>query len=239
MLMMLEVKDLHSYYEDSYILQGVSLQVPRENIVAVLGRNGVGKTTLIHSIISFVKPRRGVILLEGQEITGKPTHEIIRQGLGLVPQGRRVFYSLSVMENLTVPFHCSPSIGTKTKPWTEEEIFDIFPVLRERCKQKAGTLSGGEQQMLAIARALVSGPKLLLLDEPSEGLAPLIVREIAKVIPRLRDQGMTLLFVEQNFNMALSVADRIFVMSRGKMVHESTPEDLSHNEEIKARYLGM
>jgi branched-chain amino acid transport system ATP-binding protein len=236
---MLEVSDLHSYYEDSYILQGISLLVPKGNLIAVLGRNGVGKTTLIHSIVSFVKPRRGMIFFEGQEITGKPTHEIIRQGLALVPQGRRVFYSLSVMENLTVPFRCLPSIGTNIKPWAEERIFDIFPVLRERCKQKAGTLSGGEQQMLAIARALVSGPKLLLMDEPSEGLAPLIVREIAKVMPRLRDQGMTMLLVEQNFNMALSVADRIFVMSRGKMVHESSPEDLSHNEEIKTRYLGM
>ena len=143
------------------------------------------------------------------------------------------------MENLTVPFRCPSSMGTKSKPWREEEILDIFPVLRERCNQKAGTLSGGEQQMLAIARALVSRPKFLLLDEPSEGLAPRIVREIAKIIPQLRDQGITMLLVEQNFDMALSIADRIFVMSRGKMVHESSPEDLSHNEEIKARYLGM
>jgi branched-chain amino acid transport system ATP-binding protein len=237
--MVLEVIDLHSYYEDSYILQGISFQVPRENVIAVLGRNGVGKTTLIHSIISFVKPRRGAILFEGQEITGKPTHEIIRQGLALVPQGRRVFYSLSVMENLTVPFRCPPLIGTEIKPWTEREIFDIFPALRDRRNQKSGTLSGGEQQMLAIARALVSGPKLLLLDEPSEGLAPLVVQEIAGVIPRLRDQGMTILLVEQNFNMALSVADKIFVMSRGKVVHESSPEDLVQDEEIKARYLGI
>jgi len=237
--MVLEVIDLHSYYEDSYILQGISFQVPRENVIAVLGRNGVGKTTLIHSIISFVKPRRGAIFFEGQEITGKPTHEIIRQGLALVPQGRRVFYSLSVLENLTVPFRCSPLIGTEIKPWTEREIFDAFPALRDRRNQKSGTLSGGEQQMLAIARALVSGPKLLLLDEPSEGLAPLVVQEIAGVIPRLRHQGMTILLVEQNFNMALSVADKIFVMSRGKVVHESSPEDLVKNEEIKAHYLGI
>lgn len=239
MPMMLEVTDLHSYYEGSYILQGVSLQVPKGNVIAVLGRNGVGKTTLIHSIISFVKPRRGVVLFDGQEITGKPTHEIVRQGLALVPQGRRVFYSLSVIENLTVPFHCPPQIGTKIKPWTEGEIFDTFPALRERRKQKAGTLSGGEQQMLVIGRALVGGPKLLLLDEPSEGLAPLVVKEISGVIPRLRDQGMTMLLVEQNFNMALSVADWILVMSRGKMVHESSPQDLWHNEEIKANYLGI
>jgi branched-chain amino acid transport system ATP-binding protein len=237
--MMLDVTDLHSYYEDSYILQGISFEVPKGNVIAVLGRNGVGKTTLINSIVALVKPRRGKILFEGQEITGKPTHEIIRQGMALVPQGRRVFYSLTVMENLTVPFRCLSSIGTKAKPWREEGILEIFPILRERCKQKAGTLSGGEQQMLAIARALVSSPKFLLLDEPSEGLAPLVVREIAKTIPQLRGQGITMLLVEQNFNMALSVADRIFVMSRGKMVHESSPENLSHNEEIKARYLGM
>ncbi len=236
--MMLEITDLDSYYEDSYILQGICLQVPK-GVVAVLGRNGVGKTTLIHSIVSLVKPRRGMVFFEGRDITGKPTHEIIRQGLALVPQGRRVFYSLTVMENLTVPFRCPPSIGKRIKPWGEEEIFNIFPKLRERCNQKAGTLSGGEQQMLAIARALISGPKLLLLDEPSEGLAPLIVREIGKVIIGLREQGVTMLLVEQNFNMALSVSDKILVMSRGKMVHESSPKDLLHNEEIKARYLGM
>jgi branched-chain amino acid transport system ATP-binding protein len=217
---MLELVDLQTYYGDSFILQGVSLQVPQGNVVAILGRNGVGKTTLIHSIVNFVKPRQGKICLEGEEITGKPTHEIMRRGVALVPQGRRVFPSLSVAENLIVPFRCQPS---------ETNLV----------KQKAGSLSGGEQQMLAIARALVSGPKLMLLDEPSEGLAPLIVKEIAKVIVQMRQLGMAILLVEQNFNLAVELADRIYIMSRGLVVFDSNPEELIRNEEMKRRYLGM
>jgi branched-chain amino acid transport system ATP-binding protein len=236
---MLELVDLQTYYGDSFILQGVSLQVPQGNVVAILGRNGVGKTTLIHSIVNFVKPRQGKICLEGEEITGKPTHEIMRRGVALVPQGRRVFPSLSVAENLIVPFRCQPSETNLVKPWSEEEIYAVFPILRERRKQKAGSLSGGEQQMLAIARALVSGPKLMLLDEPSEGLAPLIVKEIAKVIVQMRQLGMAILLVEQNFNLAVELADRIYIMSRGLVVFDSNPEELIRNEEMKRRYLGM
>jgi branched-chain amino acid transport system ATP-binding protein len=236
---MLELVDLQTYYGDSFILQGVSLQVPQGNVVAILGRNGVGKTTLIHSIVNFVKPRQGKICLEGEEITGKPTHEIMRRGVALVPQGRRVFPSLSVAENLIVPFRCQPSETNLVKPWSEEEIYAVFPNIRERRKQKAGSLSGGEQQMLAIARALVSGPKLMLLDEPSEGLAPLIVKEIAKVIVQMRQLGMAILLVEQNFNLAVELADRIYIMSRGLVVFDSNPEELIRNEEMKRRYLGM
>lgn len=236
---MLEIVDLHTYYADSYILQGISLQVPAASVIVVLGRNGVGKTTLVHSIVSFVRPRRGMIRLNGQEITGAATHEIMRQGLALVPQGRRVFRSLSVAENLAIPFRCTPPDNTEIRPWTEAMVAETFPILWARRDQKAGSLSGGEQQMLAMARALVSGPKVLLLDEPSEGLAPLIVREIAKVISQLAKQGMAILLVEQNFNLALSIADKVYVMSRGTIVHESLPEDLVHNHEIKARYLGM
>jgi branched-chain amino acid transport system ATP-binding protein len=236
---MLELVDLQTYYGDSFILQGVSLQVPQGNVVAILGRNGVGKTTLIHSIVNFVKPRQGKICLEGEEITGKPTHEIMRRGVALVPQGRRVFPSLSVAENLIVPFRCQPSETNLVKPWSEEEIYAVFPILRERRKQKAGSLSGGEQQMLAIARALVSGPKLMLLDEPSEGLAPLIVKEIAKVIVQMQQLGMAILLVEQNFNLAVELADRIYIMSRGLVVFDSNPEELIRNEEMKRRYLGM
>lgn len=236
---MLQVADLHTYYGFSYILQGVSVEVPKGTVVTVLGRNGVGKTTLVHSVISFVRPRRGAILLEGREITGRPTHEIMRQGVALVPQGRRVFRSLSVMENLAVPFRCPESGGNELRQRVEEEIWGTFPILQQRRGQKAGNLSGGEQQMLAIARALVSGSKLLLMDEPSEGLAPLIVQEIARVVSQLRNQGKTILLIEQNFNMAMSVADNVYVMSRGTIVHESSCEDLRHNEEIKSRYLGM
>ena len=236
---MLELFDLQTYYGDSFILQGVSLQVPQGNIVALLGRNGVGKTTLIHSIVNFIKPRQGKICLDGEEITGKSTHEIMRRGVALVPQGRRVFPSLSVAENLIVPFRCRPSETNPIKHWSEEEIYAVFPILRERTKQKAGSLSGGEQQMLAIARALVSSPKLLLLDEPSEGLAPLIVKGIAKVIVQMRQLGMAILLVEQNFNLAVELADRIYIMSRGQVVFDSNPEELIRNEEIKRRYLGM
>ncbi len=236
---MLDVVDLHSYYGDSHILQGISMHVAKRSIAAVLGRNGVGKTTLLHSIISFVKPREGMIRLDGHAITAKPIHEIMRKGVALVPQGRRIFRSLNVAENLVVPFRCLTSGQAGIKPWGEKEVFDTFPVLSSRRKQKAISLSGGEQQMLAIARALVSGPKLLLLDEPSEGLAPLVVKEIANIISRLRDQGMAILLVEQNFHTALAVSDKVYVMSRGSLVHESSPEDLLHNEEVKSRYLGM
>jgi branched-chain amino acid transport system ATP-binding protein len=236
---MLEVINVHSYYGDSHILQGISMQVAKGSIVAVLGRNGVGKTTLLHSIVSFVKPRQGMIRLEGQEITAKPIHEIIRSGIALVPQGRRIFRSLNVAENLAVPSRRPGLDETSIKSWGEQEIFEIFPILNKRRKQKAINLSGGEQQMLAIARALVSNPKLLLLDEPSEGLAPIVVKEIAQVLTRLRSQGMAILLVEQNFHTALNLSDKIYIMSRGVLVHESTPEDLLNNEEVKSQYLGI
>jgi branched-chain amino acid transport system ATP-binding protein len=199
----------------------------------------VGKTTLVHSIVSFVRPSGGVIRLDGKEITGLSTHEIMRQGVALVPQGRRVFRSLSVTENLAIPFRCSFKTETTIRPWAMDQILEVFPALRARRDQRAGNLSGGEQQMLAVGRALVSGPKLLLLDEPSEGLAPMIVVQIAEVISGLAEQGMAVLLVEQNFNMALRLGEKIYVMSRGKIVHESSPEELAGNEEIKARYLGM
>ena len=185
---MLEVTELHTYYGFSHILHGVSLTVNREQVLAVLGRNGVGKTTLVHSIRSFAKPAGGRIKLEGPDITGFPAHQIVRRGIALVPQGRRVFRSLSVLENLTIPFRCRTE-GT-SRSWDIESAFDAFPTLRARRDQRAGNLSGGEQQMLAMARALVSNPKVLLLDEPSEGLAPLIVRELSDVIKELAQQGI-------------------------------------------------
>jgi branched-chain amino acid transport system ATP-binding protein len=236
---MLEVIEIHTYYGDSHILQGISMHIAKGSIDAVLGRNGVGKTTLLHSIISFVKPRQGKIHLDGYEITGRPTHEIMRRGVALVPQGRRIFRSLNVAENLGVPFRCPSLIETTIKPWEEREVFETFPILSKRRKQKASSLSGGEQQMLAIARALVSGPKLLLLDEPSEGLAPMVVKEIVQVISRLRNQGMAILLVEQNFHTALTISDKVYVMSRGTLVHESSPEDLLNNEDVKSHYLGI
>jgi branched-chain amino acid transport system ATP-binding protein len=236
---MLEVLDLNTYYGDSHILQGVSLKVPSGQVITLLGRNGVGKTTLVHSIVSFVSPRNGKILLNGKDITGHPTHQIVRQGIALVPQGRRVFRSLSVTENLTIPFQCSPAQDSGLKPWGIQEVFQTFPTLRARRDQRAGNLSGGEQQMLAMGRALVQGPQVLLLDEPSEGLAPMIVDEISRVIAALALQGMSILLVEQNFAMAIRLAHKVYVMSRGQIVNESSAEDLDNNEEIKSRYLGM
>lgn len=234
---MLEITDLHTFYGDSHILHGVSLSVNQGQVLAVLGRNGVGKTTLVHSIVSFVKPSGGRILFKGEDITARLTHRIIRRGIGLVPQGRRVFRSLSVVENLTVPFRCAG--GGITDPWDVEKAFQVFPTLKARRDQRAGNLSGGEQQMLAMARALVSGPQLLLLDEPSEGLAPLIVKGISDVIKDLAAKGMAILLIEQNFNMALNTAHSVLVMSRGQIVHQSAPQELAANHEVKARYLGM
>jgi branched-chain amino acid transport system ATP-binding protein len=235
--MMLEVTELNTYYGYSHILHGVSLTVKEGEVLAVLGRNGVGKTTLVHSIVSFAKPATGQIRLNSEDITGLPTHQIIRKGITLVPQGRRVFRSLSVIENLTIPFPCQTK--TRNNSWDLETAFRVFPTLRARRDQRAGNLSGGEQQMLAMARALVSGPDVLLLDEPSEGLAPLIVKGISEVIRDLAVSGTAILLVEQNFNMALSTANRVLVMSRGQIVHQSTPQDLAANQDVKARYLGM
>jgi branched-chain amino acid transport system ATP-binding protein len=232
---MLEITDLHTYYGQSHILQGISLTVSQGQVLAVLGRNGVGKTTLVHSIVSFLKPASGLIRFKGNDITGRSTHQIIRQGLTLVPQGRRVFRSLSVIENLTVPYRC-PDMDDS---WDISKAFQVFPALQARQNQRAGNLSGGEQQMLAMARALVSGPQMVLFDEPSEGLAPLIVKEISKVIKGLAAQGLGILLIEQNFNMALNTAHEVLVMSRGKIVHHASPKDLAKNQEVKARYLGM
>lgn len=230
---MLEVKDIHTYYGDSYILQGVSLKVDQGSIVGILGRNGVGKTTLIRSIIGLTPPRRGQVIFKGAEITNSPPHKIARMGIGLVPQGRRVFKSLNVRENLTV------TAMNRGQGWNLNRIYDLFPVLKERERQKAGKLSGGEQQMLATARGIRGEPDLLLMDEPSEGLAPLLVRELGRMIQRLKTEGFSFLLVEQNFALALKVADYICVMSKGMIVYKSTPEELLHNEEIKSQYLGV
>ena len=233
---MLEINDLNTFYGDSHILHGISLSVNQGEVLAVLGRNGVGKTTLVHSIVSFVQPASGRVLFKGEDITGHPTHQIVRRGIALVPQGRRVFRSLSVAENLTVPFRCN--VEGITDPWDIETAFEVFPILRTRRDQRAGNLSGGEQQMLAMARALVGRPQLLLLDEPSEGLAPLIVKGISEVIKDLALKGMAILLIEQNFNMALSTAHRVLVMSRGQIVHQSLPQDLAADHDVKARLPG-
>jgi branched-chain amino acid transport system ATP-binding protein len=231
--MMLDVREIHTYYGDSHILQGVSLKVEKGNVVGLLGRNGMGKTTLIRSIIGFTPPRQGQVFFKERDITGWPSNHVVNLGLGLVPQGRRVFSSLTVLENLTVVS------GRNGGPWTIERVMDLFPRLRDRREIRAGKLSGGEQQMLAIARALMTNPELLLMDEPTEGLAPLLVREVGRVIENLKLQRLSILLVEQNLPLALHVSDHIHVLSRGRIVHSSTPEALWENEEIKRRYLGL
>ena len=230
---MLEVRDIHTYYGDSHVLQGISLRMERGQVVGVLGRNGMGKTTLIRSIIGFTAPRRGQVLFKDHDITAWPSNRAVALGLGLVPQGRRVFPSLTVIENLTV------AIKSSRGSWTLDRVLDLFPRLRERGAHRAGKLSGGEQQMLAIARALMTNPELLLMDEPTEGLAPLLVREVGRVIESLKSQGLSILLVEQNLPMALRVADHVHVLSRGRVVHSSAPDALWRNEEIKSRYLGL
>lgn len=232
---MLRVKDIHTYYGQSYILQGISLEVTQGAVVSILGRNGVGKTTTFRSIIGFTPPQRGRILFKGIDITRRASYKINKMKMALVPQGRRIFSSLSVEENLAVA-----TKGQKHGDgWNAGKIFGMFPRLKERLHHRGDELSGGEQQMLAIARALVSNPVFILLDEPTEGLAPLIIEEIRKLIVQLKDQGLSMLIAEQNFRFALDVGDMVHIMSKGKIVHTSTPDELYENEEIKSNYLGI
>jgi branched-chain amino acid transport system ATP-binding protein len=230
----LEVRGVHTFYGSSHILQGISLAVRPGSVVALLGRNGAGKTTLIRSIMGLTPPRRGEILFRGRSLAHLPPERIARLGLGLVPQGHRIFASLTVQENLAVIAR-----GGGTGRWTADAAFRLFPRLRERHAQFAGTLSGGEQQMLAIARSLVANPELLLMDEPSEGLAPQIVREVGRVIGRLKEEGLSTLLVEQHIRSALRVADYVYVMSRGQIVYEGTPADLRARHEVLQQHLGV
>jgi branched-chain amino acid transport system ATP-binding protein len=232
---MLELKDVHTYYGPSYILQGVSLKVNNGSVVALLGRNGMGKTTTIRTIIGFNPPKRGTITFNGQEINGWPANKIAQAGIGLVPQGRRIFPSLSVVENLTMAARESD----KSNYWTLDKIYELFPRLKERARNRGTLLSGGEQQMLTIARALMTNPTLLLMDEPSEGLAPIMVKEVGKTIKQLKDHGFSILLVEQNLSLALKAADYVYIISKGQIVYESTPEQLKNSPETKAKYLGV
>jgi branched-chain amino acid transport system ATP-binding protein len=204
-------------------------------VVSLLGRNGAGKTTTINTIVGFVSPRRGQILFKGQDITHRPSYAIASMGMGLVPQGRRLFPDLTVLENITLAARSSNG----HPQWTLERIFELFPVLKARTHHNARQLSGGEQQMVAIARALMTNPELLLMDEPSEGLAPLLVREIGHVLLELKAQGLSILLVEQNLPLATRVADWVYVMNKGRIVFEGTPAELLANEEVKTKYLGV
>jgi branched-chain amino acid transport system ATP-binding protein len=231
---MLEIQDIHSYYGDSHILQGVSLDVRPGHITSLLGRNGAGKTTTVLSIMGYLKPRRGHILYNGKRIDGQPSHRISRLGLGFVPQERGVFPSLSVEENLTV----AARIGRDGK-WTLGRIYELFPRLLERRNNRGFQLSGGEQQMVSIARALMLNPALIILDEPSEGLAPLIVDEIVAILRHLKDEGLGVLLIEQNLKVALSLGDMHYVLSKGEVCFTGNSTSLRGNEQVLGAHLSV
>ncbi len=234
---MLELIDVHTYYGDSHVLHGISLKVGEGSVVALLGRNGMGKTTTIRSIIGLTPPRQGTIRFKEKDITHLQAYKIARMGIGLIPQGRFIFPSLSVKENLTMAARSQERTGTEA--WSLDRVYSVFPILKERAGLRGTLLSGGEQQMLTICRALMTNPDLLLMDEPSEGLAPIVVKEISRIIGQLKESGFSILLVEQNLPMALAVADYVYVISKGEIVHESTPEELRNNVEVTNTYIGV
>jgi branched-chain amino acid transport system ATP-binding protein len=228
----LRLEGINTYYGDSHILRDVSLQIGAGETVALLGRNGVGKTTTLKSIVGWVPPRSGSVALDGFELAGHDMMTIARRGVSLVPEERRIFTNLTVAENLRL------AIVTARKPgWSLDAVYEKFPRLRERLKHKGDEISGGEKQMLAIARALLQDTRVLLLDEPTEGLAPLIVREVEAIIREIKSAGMTILLVEQNLYSALSVADRCYIIDGGRVRFEGTPDEIRHNPDVRARYL--
>jgi branched-chain amino acid transport system ATP-binding protein len=228
---MLELADVHTYYGESYILHGISLNVKRASIAALLGPNGMGKTTTVRSIIGFTPPRSGIIQFKGSRIEGLASYKICQMGMALVPQGRRIFPSLTVEENLVM--------SARGMGWSLERAYSFFPRLKERARHKGNLLSGGEQQMLCIARALLTNPDFLLMDEPSEGLAPLLVQEIGDIITQLKRDGLSILLVEQNLPLALGVSDYVYILNKGVIVYQSAAEELSSDEEAKRKYLGV
>ena len=229
----LEVQDLHAYYGESHVLQGVSLTVSEGECVAVLGRNGVGKTTSLSAIVGLLRPRGGSVRLRGSEVAGLAPHRIARAGASLVPQGRRVFKDLTVLENLTL------TARPRSGGWDVGRVLALFPSLDRRRASFGDQLSGGEQQMLAIGRALMRNPDLLLLDEPSEGLAPKVVGEVGEALVRLRDGGLAIFLVEQNLALATRVAQRVYVMNKGRIVFGGTAAELAAAPDIEARFLGV
>src|SRR5438067_2933398 len=232
----LSLTNADTFYGDSHVLHSVSFSLHPGGVLALLGRNGAGKTTRISTIIGFLTPRHGDITLFGEPIGGLSPERIARLGIGLVPQGRRIFPSLTVRENLLVAQQREKTTG---KPWNVERIYNMFPRLCERHAQLAGTLSGGELQMLAIGRALMGNPRVLLLDEPSEGLAPRIVAEVGRTIRRLKEEGQSIVLVEQNLTLALEVADRAVVLNTGRCAFAGSTQELVNNEAIISQNLGI
>jgi len=233
---MLEIRDLHTYYGNIHALKGISLRVDEGEIVTLIGSNGAGKTTTLNTVSGILQPRRGEIWLQGERIDHLPPHEIVKRGISQAPEGRKIFNRLTVQENLEMGAYTRKDDDGIRRDM--ERVFQIFPRLKERRRQVGGTLSGGEQQMLAIGRALMARPRVLLLDEPSMGLAPLLVEEIFKVIREINEQGTSILLVEQNARMALSVAHRGYVLETGRIVLEGKAQELSNNPQVIAAYLG-
>ena len=232
---MLEVKDLQVYYGMIHAIKGVSFHVNEGEIIALIGANGAGKTTILHTITGLLTPKGGQVMFEGKDITKTPAHKIVELGMAHVPEGRRVFAQLSVYQNLKMGAYTRSDKNEIEE--SLEMVYKRFPRLEERKNQMAGTLSGGEQQMLAMARALMSRPKILLMDEPSMGLSPLLVKEIFHIIQDINKDGTTILLVEQNAKMALAIADRAYVLETGKISLEGTGEELSASEEVRKAYL--
>ncbi|MBM3952173.1 MAG: ABC transporter ATP-binding protein [Rhodospirillales bacterium] len=230
---MLKLDGLHAHYGKSHVLQGVNLHVEAGEAVALLGRNGVGKTTTLRSIMGLTPPSAGAVTFDGARLDQMPAHKIAGLGIGYVPQGRRIFSSLNVIDNLCLGLTGAP------EPGRLEEIFAQFPKLRERAKQEGGTLSGGEQQMLAIARCLIMKPKLLLLDEPTEGIMPKLVATLRNDIRAANQKGISILLVEQNFRVALALCTRVYIMEKGVISYEGTASEIRKNPEIAHRYLGV
>ena len=241
---LLSVRGVHTYYGDSYVLHGLSLELQLGRIICILGRNGMGKTTLIRTVGGLTPPRRGEVIFEGRAFHKEPPYAIAQAGVAIVPQGRRIFKSLSVRENLALPTSSLAGHGRARqvagrRHWTMNEVLREFPQLQERLSSAGGSLSGGEQQMLAVGRALMANPKLILMDEPSEGLSPKLVQRVEEIMRRLREDGLSILLVEQNLQLALSVADSIYVISSGSFVFHGTPAELSARKDILDSHLGV
>jgi len=232
---MIEVRDLHTYRGINYVLQGVSLQIKDGACTVLLGRNGMGKTTLVHTIMGMLRPSEGAIMLDDQELVGRQPFQIAQRGLALVPQGRRIFPSLTVEENLTLAAR-KPHAGDA---WTPDRVYELFPQLASRLRHRGSQLSGGEQQMLAIGRALLTNPRLLLMDEPSEGLAPVIVERIGEVLADLRRGGLGIFLVEQNYGLALGAADVIYILANGQVVWQGTASELAAAATARETHLGV
>ena len=232
---MIEVSDLHTYRGPNYVLQGVNLRIEDGACTVLLGRNGMGKTTLVHTIMGMLRPRSGRITLGDEELVGQQPFQIARRGIALIPQGRRIFPSLTVEENL--------ALGARSRAgddaWTMERVYGLFRNLAERKRHRGGQLSGGEQQMLAVGRALLANPSLLLMDEPSEGLAPVIIDRVGEILADLRRGGLSIFLVEQNYGLATALADTIYILSNGRVVWQGTPGELEASASVRETYLGV